>query len=156
MGSGASSSLAYNYAACPNLWVDSSGATGNDNTTDSAGNITGQTNVGKGILVMQAIWPALTATQCLQIAAQNHAAYLKAAAAASIAPVLVPGAPAAAAKSSSTFGGTVAKGLGAALGLGAIALGAYSLTKGVPVARAAEMAYAKTRSAASRELRRLR
>ena len=156
MGSGANASLPYNYAACPNLWVDSSGATGNDNTTDSAGNITGQTNVGKGILIMQAIWPALTATQCLQIAAQNHAGYLKAAAAASVAPVLVAGAPAAAAKSSSTFGGTVAKGLGAALGLGAIALGAYSLTKGIPVARAADMAYAKTRSVASREIRRLR
>ena len=92
----------------------------------------------------------------LQIAAQNHAGYLQAAAAASVAPVLVAGAPAAAAKSSSTFGGTVAKGLGAALGLGAIALGAYSLTKGIPVARAADMAYAKTRSVASREIRRLR
>lgn len=58
------------YAGCPNLAT-------NDNTRDSSGRITGQTNIAKGIFWLQGMFPTLTTSQCLMIFTANGPAYNK-------------------------------------------------------------------------------
>jgi hypothetical protein len=60
----------YIYASCPNLIT-------NDNTRDSSGKVTGQTNIAPGAFMLQVLYPSLTTAQCLMIFTAAHGEYNK-------------------------------------------------------------------------------
>lgn len=146
MGSGAR--IPYNYAACPNLVT-------NDNTTDSSGNITGQTNVCPGIYMLQVFYPALTADQCLRIFAANAAPFATITAISTPPPNLLgPGggtttSPTGTASSApkSSIVGIAAKTVAVAGGVGAMAVGVMALRSGQPASHVAIDLYESAKKA---------